>query len=329
MNILLDKNKPFFKANLHCHSTYSDGKESVEELKRQYKRQGYSIVAFTEHEHLIDNSRLNDEEFLAITACELAIKEFPEQSTMKNFDMRVCHLNLYSLDPHNTLTPCYSPIQDHFISDTCRHLIRYDTAYERVYSKEGINDIIRIANEQGFLVTYNHPTWSLETANEYLQYDNLFAVEIYNHGCNRMGARVDDERVFDDMLRAGKRLFCVCADDNHTAEDSFGGWVCVNAEKLDYTTIMTALRNGQFYASTGPQIFALTQDGMQVEIYTSPCKTIGVTTHGRRTDGVCANDGELLTHAKFTLRPEDKYFRIRVTDKYGKTAYTQAYPLQK
>ena len=72
MKILLDEKKRFYKANLHCHSVYSDGTRTVEELKADYMAQGYSIIAFTDHEHLIDNSHLTDENFLAITACELA-----------------------------------------------------------------------------------------------------------------------------------------------------------------------------------------------------------------------------------------------------------------
>ena len=83
MQILLNKNKPFFKAAMHCHSTNSDGKLSVQEQKELFKKQGYSVVAFTDHEHLIDNSHLDDEDFLTITSCEIAIKEFPEQSTSK------------------------------------------------------------------------------------------------------------------------------------------------------------------------------------------------------------------------------------------------------
>ena len=69
----------FLKANLHCHSTYSDGELTVDELKDKYVKRGYSIVAFTDHEHIIDNSRLTDENFIAITSCELAIKEFPNE----------------------------------------------------------------------------------------------------------------------------------------------------------------------------------------------------------------------------------------------------------
>ena len=46
--ILLDPAKNYFKANLHCHSTKSDGKMTVEELKEHYMADGYSIIAFTD-----------------------------------------------------------------------------------------------------------------------------------------------------------------------------------------------------------------------------------------------------------------------------------------
>lgn len=324
MKILLDQNKPFFKANLHCHSTQSDGIHTVEELKRAYMAQGYSVIAFSDHEHLIDNSRLTDENFLAITACELAIKEFPLQSTLKNQAMRVCHLNLYALDAHNDLTPCYSVVADHYLNDDIKRLIRTDGDYPREYSAKGINEIVRIAKERGFLVSYNHPTWSLENAVDYLAYENLFSVEIYNHSCVRAG-RCDDEHVLDDMLRDGKRIFCTAADDNHGADDRFGGWVQINAERLEYGTIMNALQAGNFYASTGPQIFSLTLDQDEVEIRTSPCAKISLSTFGRRAQAVYAKQGETLCVARFKVLKADKYFRLRVTDERGESAYTQAY----
>ena len=326
MKILLNQSKPFYKANLHCHSTYSDGKQTVEELKQAYMEQGYSIIAFTDHEHLIDNSRLTDENFLAITACELAIKEFENQSTLVNHFLRVCHLNFYALDSHNTLTPCYSSVYDHYISDEIRPLIRFEKEYHRRYSAEGISEMIKIGKEKGFIVSYNHPNWSLENATHYLQYENLFAVEIYNHGCIKAG-HCDDEHAFDDFLRAGKNIFCTATDDNHNINSRFGGWVMINADKLEYSTIMTALQKGDFYASTGPQIFSLVLDNDEVEIKTSPCAKISVSTEGRRVQAVHAQQGESLTSARFKLSTVDGYFRLRVTDEHGRHAYTQAYRL--
>ena len=39
----------YYKANLHCHTTLSDGEFTPEQIKAAYQEQGYSIVAFTDH----------------------------------------------------------------------------------------------------------------------------------------------------------------------------------------------------------------------------------------------------------------------------------------
>ena len=245
--------------------------------------------------------------------------------------MKVAHLNFYALDPHNDVTPCYSSIADHFVNDNCRDLIKHDGEYERIYSTEGINDIVRTANEKGFIVSYNHPSWSLENAKDYLGYEGLFAVEIYNHSCAMKGHN-DDESVFDDMLRAGKRVFCTAADDAHTKSefdsqyiDAFGGWISINADELSYEKIMSSLQNGDFYASSGPEIRSLVRDGDRVTIKTSPAKTISYITRGRRRNAVIAQNGEFLTEVTFEIGEKDGYFRLKITDECGKKAYTQAY----
>ena len=68
---LIPENGQFYKANLHTHTTCSDGCKSPAEIKEIYMAQGYSVVAFTDHEVMIDHSDLSDESFLAITAYEV------------------------------------------------------------------------------------------------------------------------------------------------------------------------------------------------------------------------------------------------------------------
>ena len=41
--ILLTSDKNYYKANLHCHSTNSDGKMTPEEVKNYYKANGYIL----------------------------------------------------------------------------------------------------------------------------------------------------------------------------------------------------------------------------------------------------------------------------------------------
>ena len=55
----------FYKANLHCHTTVSDGRFSPEEIKKLYKEKGYNVVAFTDHRVRCPHLELQDEEFVA------------------------------------------------------------------------------------------------------------------------------------------------------------------------------------------------------------------------------------------------------------------------
>jgi hypothetical protein len=325
MQVLLDNKLNFYKASLHGHSTYSDGNFTVEELKELFKKQGYSVVAFTDHEHLIDNSNLDDSEFLTITSAELAIKEFPTQSTLVNYNMRVTHLNIYALDQHNVITPCYNSVYDHYVKDNNKDKIFFEKEYERVYSPDGINEIIKIANEKGFLVQYNHPTWSLENATDYVNFKGLWAIEVYNNSVNFSGGDSYVPNAFDDLLRKGNKIYATMCDDNHHLDSMFGGYVMINADKLDYSTIMTALKNGNFYSSQGPEIISLVKDGNKVKIKTSGAKQIAMTTYGRKTKAFNAKNGEPITEAEFELIPSYEYFRITVTDFEGKHALTQAY----
>ena len=63
---LLPPGGRFYKANLHAHTTVSDGLMTPLELKEAYRKEGYSVVAFTDHDVMVDHSELSDGEFLAL-----------------------------------------------------------------------------------------------------------------------------------------------------------------------------------------------------------------------------------------------------------------------
>ena len=326
--VLIDKNLKQYKANLHCHSTNSDGKLSPAQLKEAYMQRGYSVIAFTDHEHIIDNSALCDKDFVAITGCELSIKEFPKLSTLKSTAMKVAHLNLYAKDPHNNDTPFYSSVADHFINDRIKDQIFYTCEdKERVYGKDGINEIIDTCNKKGFLVCYNHPVWSLENARDYLNYKNLWAVEIYNHGAYQSGLCEYSPNIIDDFAREGQNLCPLANNDNHNykaldhiSSDSFGGFNYIVAKELTYDSIIEAMENRNIYASLGPQILSLIiEDGVAKIEYKGGVQA-AMNTCGRRAKRVF-ND----TYAEFEVLESDKYLRFTVTDKYGKSALTPAY----
>ena len=333
MKILLDKNKNYYKANLHTHTDLSDGYSSPERIKKAYKDAGYSVVAFTDHEFLIDASTLTDDEFIAINGCELTIKESDTQSTKTNNTLRVTHLCLYAERADNVLTPCYSSkYSKKFLSERTEGKIHYDGEYERDYSPEGISELIRLCHEAGFLVAYNHPGWSLELDGRYLGYDGVDFVEIFNTGCLRMGFS-DDEAVFSTMLLEGKSVYCTAADDCHSGGspypvgDSFVGHVMINADSLSYESVIEALKAGSFYASSGPQIHSLTLDDNTVSVECSDAKRISILYRGRFCNTTHKTTDEPLTRASFKLRENTDGFRIRVEDESGMCAWSQFYPL--
>ena len=200
----------------------------------------------------------------------------------------------------------------------------------REHTPAYINDIIRTARENGFLVAYNHPTWSREDPRDYLNYEGLFAMEIYNHGSNSVGFFEYDIQAYDLMLRAGKRIYCSMTDDNHNKNphgvytDSFGGFDMIKAPALTYDAVIRALENGDFYASQGPEIQELYLEDGVVHVKCSPAKYISYAAGVRRNAARFGYDG-YLEEASFAVDPGDVYFRISVVDDRGRHADTRAY----
>ena len=318
---LLPQSGNFYKANMHMHTTYSDGQLTPQEVKELYMKNGYSIVAFTDHELLMPHNYLADENFLPITSVELATNEddhYPFQYT------KTYHLNLYAKDK-NASSYC--------VRDNLRiwpgKVRDFETEeqkqvnYRRVYSVESMNDLIAKANAQGFLVSYNHPVWSLQSYNDYADLEGVWGIELYNTSA-ALGGYVDNEQPWIDLLWQGKNVFPLAADDAHKIQDTCGGWIMVKSEKLEYDTVMQALEKGDFYASNGPKILSLYIEDNTVHIRTSGAKQISLIPKSRKVRSVIA-DVQPITGAAFTLQPTDEYFRIKVVDENGKKAYTQAY----
>ena len=333
---LLPENGSFYKANLHCHTTVSDGSLTPEEVKEEYKSHGYSIIAYTDHDIMIDHDDLRDEEFLPLLGYEMETTEQSPYADDPFFRKRTCHICLIARDRENAKQVCWHRSKYLFgHAPEYRELAKFDDTlpdYNRVYSHWGINDIIAKAKEGNFFVTYNHPKWSMEGYPEYSGYDGMDAMEMFNGGCLNAGYEEYNPEVYDALLRQGKRLYCIGADDNHGSRtperrlwDFFRAFTVIKAEKLEYGAVIDALDNGNFYASEGPEITELYLEDGRVYVKCSEAAEI-VCTKGIRKRGIVkAKEGEPLTQTSFPIAPEEVYFRITVTDAQGRRATTNAY----
>lgn len=328
---ILPQEGQFYKANLHCHSVNSDGQLSPEELKEIYKSAGYSVLAYSDHNVLIDHSHMDDEDFLTLTSVEIDVVKKSDQEKV----FRPCyHINFYPEDQHNVTLPCFNPKFVWGKRGDLRDAQAYvgTPDYERDY--ENINDMINTFAKHGFMAMLNHPTWSMQKLTDYENLDttNIFAMEMYNNSCNTMGWRDINDHMYDDLLRLGHRLFCTATDDNHNHHpkntprwDSLGGFVMIKAPELTHKAIYNALKNGNFYASTAPEIKELYIEDGFLCIKTSPAAHITLTAAGRQAKiAYPESTRAAITEAKFDLSNiYPGYVRLTVTDERGRSAWTQ------
>lgn len=321
---LLPHSGTYYKANLHCHSTDSDGQNTPEEIKAAYMEKGYSIVAFTNHDIMIDKNYLTDDSFLALNG-------FETQAPGKGSDIlesRIFHACFISLDKDNLKHPLYHSTDFNYWGKEKAALIQHEENepdFERYGTAECINEMVKRGRERGFFVTYNHPMWSLENYSDYSQYKGFNAMEICNTGSYFAGYDDYCPQVYDDMLRGGERLYCIMADDSHTVKDAFGGWVMIKASSLEYGAVAKALSEGSFYSGMGPEIYDLWVEDGEVHITCSAAKKISINTGRRTARALWATDENGLTEAKFSVKPEDVYVRLTVQDFEGNVACTNAY----
>lgn len=338
---LLPENVNWYRANLHCHTTVSDGQLTPEEVKEAYKAKGYSIVAYTDHEILLDHSDLNDENFLAITSSEYSANEaqttyHPDPLGAENNGWqrrRVIHMNIFSKDPHNTTQPAANLESLGWLSDKYKDTFKGD-GYKREYTIENINETIRRCNEAGFLVQYNHPVWSLNDKELYLNLKGLWSLEILNYATERITGKEHCPYIYDEMLASGMyNLCCSMGDDNHnrgrSLAHSFGGSTMIGAEALEYDKVLEAMEKGHIYCTSGqdnpPLIHALYVEDNVIKVDCSPAKAVFLNGFARSYRVVEGENGEEITHAEFPLDKGDVYFRITVRDKYGNNAHTHSY----
>ena len=338
---LLPNNVNWYRANMHCHTTVSDGHYSPEEIKKAYKEMGYSIVAYTDHEIIRTHNDLTDDEFLAITSSEFSINDsapcfdIPEGEYIDGWKIRkTIHLGVYAKDKNNTFHPATDEGTFSYWKSQGKDMTGATCdGYQRVYTVESINETIKRLNDAGFLVSLNHPNWSLNDMNDYLNIEGLWSLEILNYATERISGAEYCPYIYDHMIRSGKNknLFCNMGDDNHNRggsfDHSFGGSTIIGAKELEYGQVMEALEKGEFYCASGknpPKINALYVEDNIIKIDSSPATDIFVTGMGRNFRYANTN-GEEITHAEFRLDKQDIMFRVTVRDKYGNNAHTHFY----
>ena len=311
---LLRANGPFYKANLHCHTTLSDGKMTARQVRDWYHSHGYSIVAFTDHSRYAVYPELKSDDFLPVPGVEVAFICLDPQNPPLKY--RLCHLNFLARDPGKAV---YVP-------------------EEPTYDLGVMNRYIAKMKQNGWLCTLNHPGWSLQTTEEIHGLIGLDGFEVYNHTSHALDNNGDGQAHYAMFLNSGRRAWAVAADDNYAgfdedgnicaADDTLGGYVMISMPSLSYAEFADSFENGRFYASTGPTIHRLYIDEAKdaVILDCSPVKRVVVKgIHTVRPYRLIAR-GDDITHAEIPLadiRRREPFFRLELATRSMQRAYSQ------
>lgn len=324
----------FYKANLHSHSTVSDGCNTPEEMKEYYKAHEYDVLAITDHELLVNHSHLSDENFLVIPGYEYAICELGEKCFEAEGYIRskTIEFNLYPKDPNCEKHILFNPDNvihgEKFRAKTAEH---YGDYAEREYSVEFAQKLIDEAKEHGFLISLNHPSLSFESWDFYKQLKGLCAMEIHNQASFYNYCEYNSQ-MYDALLRSGMRLNITSSDDSHAArvyddenDKRPWGFTMIKAKELTHTAIIKAMEKGDMYATQGPFINELYTEGNKVHIKFSDAKVAVIKYDLRVSQFTEAKNGEYINEAVFDIYKGVKYFRFTIIDEFGRHADTRAY----
>lgn len=296
----------WFKGNTHAHTINSDGDSTPDDVARWYREHGYDFLYITDHAMVTDVDPLNaifdgNGQFLVIRGEEVT----------SNFDKRSVHVN--ALNPTHAVDAQRG-------SDT-RDMLQKD---------------LDVAHSVASVVQINHPNWRWQlTAKEIAAVKGADLLEIANQhpDGNNLGGGPDapsTEQIWDELLSHGIHIWGVASDDSHTFKEPWltgeplpgRGWIVVRAAHLTANEITSAIKAGDFYASTGVSLKDYQASAKQVVVSIQQrsdrkyhVQFLGL--HGR----ILAESFE--TSAIYTIKGDEGYVRIKITDSDGRIAWTQ------
>ena len=288
------KNMPFLKGGLHCHTTLSDGKGSPEATVRHHAHMGYDFLAITDHR------RYNFTNFAPDTGL-LIIPGMEADRFLDGSGMQVVHAVALGPENGNGYTDGQTVL------------------YERGGLARECQDIFDDIRKANNLAVLAHPTWSGNTPEDVLALQDYQMIEIWNTGSEFDWGISDRGYHWDVLLSAGRRVWGVASDDGHALQENGFGFVRVAAEK-NVASILEALKNGEFYASCGPEIYDFYIEDGWACIHCSPVDQVAVRNFTAPHRVVQKNG---MTAAQIKIRDccQD-YIRMEIVDAQGRRAWT-------
>ena len=350
----------WYKGNLHCHTNQSDGVLTPAEVVELCRRNGYQFLCISDHERYADyQEELNRKDFILLPGAESSV------NLVKSGDATITATKENPMTEREVWLEekkhIKAVIKTHHIHGILGTKEMTEMAEKGLYAKaedlevavyedewNGLEAAQRQVDEfrsRGCLVMYNHPLWSKVRTEEFMDLQGVWAMEIYNHSTVLDSGLGVDTRDWDAILETGRQIYGVASDDNHNTPpipDSCGGWIVVKAKELTREAIVENMLQGNFYSSSGPEIFDWGIHDGTAYVECSPVERVHFICGGFVNAGIAVLKGqygyqteqerfanrEFMTHAEYKLSGMETYVRVECVDKNGKTAWSNAIMLK-
>lgn len=289
-----DKPGKFYRGNLHTHSTLSDGKLAPETVCKVYQDAGYDFIALTDHfmqqfnYPVADTRAFRSENFTTILGAEL-------------------HAGRTELGELWHILGVGLPLD-----------------FAPPAPEETGPELAARALAAGAYVAAAHPAWYGLTEADILSLGPIHAIEVFNGTSVDHNDRADSWYITDLLYTRGHRYTACATDDAHFNPDRADfmlGWVWVKSESLTPEALLDALKAGDYYSSTGPQIYDIeVVPGEKIVVTCSPAERVFVTGSGP-SSFITYSPG--IRRAEMSLkRWRSPYLRVVVRDAKGGRAWS-------
>jgi len=265
----------WFKGNTHIHSVASDGGKTFLELAELYADVGYDFLFRTDH-WVASNTKEDTASYPLLW------------------------LNGIELDGNDQTRAYFHVVCLGRVKDICRD--------------NGFQSSLKSAKEQGALTILAHPHWCGNSLENGLRWD-FDGVEVYNHVCKWLNGKSGGQVHWDAALMQNPSTLAFAVDDTHLRPEHpgwNGGWIVVNAPECSAGSIITNIRQGNYYSSCGPEFRSLALEDGQLQVETSPVKfarLVGPRSNGMRLGSF---DSEPIHTMRFSVPDEWEYAYLEI-----------------
>lgn len=289
---IFNSGKPFWKGNLHCHTTLSDGRRTPEEAKKLYREMGYDFLALTDHRKFSEPTHM-EEGLLVLKGME-ADYFLPSE---------VLHMVCFGME---------ESIHDEPEMPLPRNLQR----------------CIDLTRKHGGRVILAHPAWSLNTMETMSGLHDVSAAEIYNSASTIPwnDDRADSSVLLDIAASHGTFFNFVASDDSHWYAGEAGrSFTMIQADELTRESLLEAFDAGRFFCSQGPLFEQISLENGVITVKCSPMEHIIFYSNSAWSANRCQN-GHGMTSAEYDLSVNadrhETYIRIQIIDEQGRSAWS-------